>query len=296
MLRSALFSALAVLVLLPFAGAQRGLTCKDGRCEKVIFGTAPAGSRLRVNAHGPVTLEGGASPNLLYTVTVSVSARSEAEARRWLQQYAVRVVAQGSTTVFTAPGGPVTAAVSLKTPRMSGVEISTSDGAVEASGVDGPLEVDSGAGPLTVDGVRGDCKLVTGGGDVRVGQIGGALHCSTGAGHITVKTVRSGAVMETNGGAAVARWGGRVVGACAVGGCGSSPPGGVGAHHGQDGPRRSGAGDQRRRYRGQPDGRAGPRHHGRRRRPHWNRRWTGKRHQRRRRDHSREGQRHCDGA
>jgi hypothetical protein len=211
MLRSALFSTLAVLVLLPFAGAQRGLTCKDGRCEKVIYGTAPAGSRLRVNAHGPVTLEGGASPNLLYTVTVSVSARSEAEARRWLQQYAVRVVAQGSTTVFTAPGGPVMAAVSLKTPRMSGVEISTSDGAVEASGVDGPLEVDSGAGPLTVDGVRGVCKLVTGGGDVRVGQIGGALHCSTGAGHITVKTVRGEAVLETNGGDIVAnQTGGRV--------------------------------------------------------------------------------------
>jgi len=204
MLRSALFSALAVLAFLPFAGAQRGLTCKNGNCEKVIYGTAPAGSRLRINAHGPVTLTGGASPNLLYTVTVSVSARSEAEARRWLQQYAVRVVAQGSTTVFTAPSGPVMAAVSIKTPRLTGVEISTSDGAVEASGVDGSLEVDSGAGALTVDDVSGDCKLATGGGDVRVGQIGGGLRCSTGAGHITVKSVHGTAVMETNGGDIVA--------------------------------------------------------------------------------------------
>ncbi|HEV3201468.1 MAG TPA: hypothetical protein VGZ73_26395 [Bryobacteraceae bacterium] len=218
MLRSALFSALGVLALLPFAGAQRGLTCKNGKCEKVIYGTAPAGSKLRVNAHGPVALVGGTSPNLLYTVTVSVSARSEAEARRWLQQYEVRVVSQGSTTVFTAPSGPVMAAVSLKAPRLRAVEISTSDGAVEASGVDGPLEVDSGAGPLTVDDVRGDCKLATGGGDVHVGQIGGTLRCSTGAGHITVKTVHGAAVLETNGGDIVAGQAGGQVHATTGGG------------------------------------------------------------------------------
>jgi DUF4097 and DUF4098 domain-containing protein YvlB len=218
MLRSALSSALAVLAFLPFAGAQRGMTCKNGNCEKVIYGTAPAGSRLRVNAHGPVTLEGGASTSLVYSVTVTVSARSETEARRFLQQYAVRVASQGATTVFTAPGGPVTAAVSLKTPRMSAVEISTSDGAVDASGVDGPLEVDSGAGALTVDSIRGDCKLVTGGGDVRVGQVGGALRCSTGAGHITVKKVNGEAVLETNGGDIVANQTGGQVHATTGGG------------------------------------------------------------------------------
>ncbi|HTS25562.1 MAG TPA: hypothetical protein VMH81_06790 [Bryobacteraceae bacterium] len=204
MLRSALFSALAVLAFLPFAGAQKGVTCRNGTCEKVIYGVAPAASRLRVNAHGPVTLEGGTAPNLQYTVTVSISARSEAEAQRFLQQYQVRVVSQGPTTVFTAPGGPVVAAVSLKTPSLNGVQISTSDGAVEVNHVDGPLEVDSGAGALTADGVRGDCKLVTGGGDVRVGRVEGSLRCSTGAGHITVRNVGREAVLETNGGDIVA--------------------------------------------------------------------------------------------
>ncbi len=220
MLRSALFSALAVLAFLPFAGAQRGqgLTCKNGTCEKVIYGTAPIGSRLRVNAHGPVTLEGGTSTSLQYAVTVTVSARSEAEARRWLQQYTVRVDALGSTTVFTAPPGPIVATVSLKTPRLSGAEISTSDGAVEASGIDGPLAVDSGAGPLTVDGIQGDCKLVTGGGDVRVGHVGGSLRCSTQAGHITVKTVKGDAVLETNGGDIVANQTGGQVHASTGGG------------------------------------------------------------------------------
>ncbi|HLK63877.1 MAG TPA: hypothetical protein VKU19_10590 [Bryobacteraceae bacterium] len=205
MLRSALFSALAILAFLPFAGAQKGFTCKNGTCEKVIYGTAPAAARLRVNAHGPVKLQGGTSPNLQYVVTVTVSARTEAEARRWLQQYAVRVISQGDTTVLTAPNGPVVAAVLLKTPRLTGVEISTSDGAVEADGVDGPLEVDTGAGALTIDGIAGDCKLATGGGDVHVGKIGGSLRCTTGAGHITVGRVKGEAVLETIGGDIVAK-------------------------------------------------------------------------------------------
>src|SRR5271165_7570788 len=105
MRRSGLFSALAVLGFLPLAGAQPGLTCKGGRCSKVISGVAPVRSQLRVNTHGPVTFEGGASGNLSYTVTVTVNARSEAEARRLLQRYNVRTVSEGLWTVFTAPGG-----------------------------------------------------------------------------------------------------------------------------------------------------------------------------------------------
>jgi DUF4097 and DUF4098 domain-containing protein YvlB len=219
MLRSALFSALAVLAFLPFAGAQKGLTCKNGTCEKVIYGAAPATARLRVNAHGPVTLEGGAATNLLYTIVVSVSARSDAEARRILLQYSARLSSQGGTTVLTAPGGPVTTTVSIKAPRLSAVEISTSNGAVDASGVDGPLEIDSAAGPVSVDNIRGDCKLTTGGGDIKVGQIGGSLRCSTGAGHITAKSVHGEAVMETNGGDIVAtRTGGQIHATTAGGG------------------------------------------------------------------------------
>ena len=46
------------------------------------LGTVPAASRLRVNAHGPVTLEGGVAKDLSYTIRLSVNARTEAEARR----------------------------------------------------------------------------------------------------------------------------------------------------------------------------------------------------------------------
>src|SRR4051812_39075198 len=106
MRRSGLSSALAVIAALLPASAQQ-LTCKNGKCERIIYGTAPVSGRLRVNAHGPVNLEAGVAKALTYTIRVSVDARSEVEARRLLERYAVRVTSQGPWTVLTAPGGEV---------------------------------------------------------------------------------------------------------------------------------------------------------------------------------------------
>src|SRR5438309_5095924 len=101
MRRSGLSSALAVVAALLPAYAQQ-LVCKDGKCERIIYGSAPAGSRLRVNAHGPVTLEGGVSKDLSYTIRPSANARTEAAARRELLQYTVRAITQAPRTVPNA--------------------------------------------------------------------------------------------------------------------------------------------------------------------------------------------------
>ncbi|HMC58956.1 MAG TPA: hypothetical protein VKJ01_07185, partial [Candidatus Solibacter sp.] len=199
-------TALTALFLMPWAAmGQPGLARDGDRWVRVFSGSAPAGQRLRVNAHGPVTFQGGtfqgsAANRLQYTVRVSVMARTEAQAQRVLERYAVRVSPVGGWTVLTAPGGPVVSTVTVKAPWLSAVEISTSDGPVEAAGVNGPLTVDTGAGELSIDRIRGDCKAVTGGGDIRVGQVNGSLHCSSGAGRISVGTVSGEAVMETVGG------------------------------------------------------------------------------------------------
>src|ERR1041384_1990483 len=171
MRRSGLSSALALLAALLPAYPQQ-LVCKNGKGERIIYGAAPAGSRLRVNAHGPVTLEGGVSKDLSYTIRVSVNARSESEARRLLQQYAVKVETLSQWTVLTAPGGAVMTSVSVRTPRLTAATVATSDGAVDVAGIEGLLDVDTRAGNVIVDRIRGDSKLVTGGGDIQVGRVG----------------------------------------------------------------------------------------------------------------------------
>ena len=201
MLRLAHFRAAAIL-LLPLAAVpqQVGLLREGDRFVRDFKGSAPAGRRLRINAHGPVSVQPGSSNSITYTVRLSVRARTEAEARTVMQRYNVRVAPQGEWVVLTAPGGPVISTVNVKAPRLEHLVVSTSDGSVEANGIAGSLEVDTGAGELMADRIGGDCRLVTGGGDIRVGTVGGALHCSSGAGKIHVGTVRGSATLETVGG------------------------------------------------------------------------------------------------
>jgi len=192
----------AILALVPLLALAQplGLRKQGDFWEKDFYGSAPASHRLRVIAHGPVTLLAGTTPNFSYTVRVSVRARTEAEARQVLKSYMVRADRVGDTLVLTAPSGPVISTFTINAPRLEWATVSTSDGAVEASGVDGVLNAETGAGEFNIDRIRGDCKLTTHGGDVRVGTVGGALRCSTGAGKIAVGTVKGECVMESVGG------------------------------------------------------------------------------------------------
>jgi DUF4097 and DUF4098 domain-containing protein YvlB len=202
MLRSELFSAAAVLALLMPVGSgqQQALKHEGDGWVRTYTGAMPGGQRLRVNGHGPVTIECGVSREIVYSVKVSVPARTEAEARRLLARYPVHVSMMGDWVVLSTPGGRVFSTVSVRAPRIGAVEVSTTEGAVQATGVDGTLQVDSAAGELTADRIKGKCSLVTGGGAVKVGVVEGALQCRTGAGAITVKAARGETSLVTEGG------------------------------------------------------------------------------------------------
>jgi len=193
-------AAVTALLLAALNAQQTGIVRDGNRFRRDFWGTHPATHKLRINAHGPVTLQAGTSSAVSYSVSVTVRARNEAEARRVLEHYSVRVETVGDRVVVTAPGGPVISTVTVKTPRLDSAVISTSDGAVDANGVEGVLEVDTGAGELAIDRIKGDCKLVTGGGEVRVGAVGGSLYCRSGAGKIQVESVKGQAILETMGG------------------------------------------------------------------------------------------------
>src|ERR1035438_5426959 len=97
MRRPADFKTLAILLLLPLVAVPQpgGLVRQGDRFVRDFYGTAPAGRRLRINAHGPVSVQAGAANAISYTVHLSVRARTEAEARTVMQHYNARVTPQG---------------------------------------------------------------------------------------------------------------------------------------------------------------------------------------------------------
>jgi DUF4097 and DUF4098 domain-containing protein YvlB len=155
---------------------------------------------LRINAHGPVTLEGNVSGNFTFTVKVGIRARTREQAASVLEKASLGVELGNGWLVVTTPGGNATASVAMRAPRLQEAIVSSSDGAVEVYGIDGRLAVDTGADLVRADRIHGDCTLSTGGGEIRVGQVDGGLHCSTGAGSITVRSARGEVVLRTNGG------------------------------------------------------------------------------------------------
>src|ERR1035438_4551089 len=120
MLRSVHFRGLAILLLLPLVGVPQpaGLAREGDRFVRDFRGNVPAGRRLRINAHGPVSVQAGAANSISYTVHLSVRARTEAEARNVIERYNVRVTPQGEWVILTAPGGPVISTVVVKAPRL----------------------------------------------------------------------------------------------------------------------------------------------------------------------------------
>ncbi len=201
MRRLGLSNALLIAVLPLAAFAQSWLTHEGDQWVRTYNDTAPVKPRVRINSHGPVSLEGNSSPaQFVFTVKVGVRARSQAAARVLLEKLQVRAESQGEWLVVTTPGGYATSSVVMHAPRLLEAYVSSSDGQVEVTEVNGPLHVDTGANQIKVDRIHGDCGLWTGGGDIQAGRVDGSLHCTTVAGAIRSQLVGRDAVFQTNGG------------------------------------------------------------------------------------------------
>src|SRR6185312_3457162 len=159
MLRLGHSSALIIAALLAVASfGQQPLKREGDSWVRTYTGSIPAAARLRVNGHGPVTVTGGTSREITYSVKVSVMARSEAEARRIFDREAIHAEVRGDWAVLTTPGGAAMSTAVIHAPRLTLALISTTNGAVDVKGIDGSVDVNSGAGALICDRIRGDGK------------------------------------------------------------------------------------------------------------------------------------------
>src|SRR5260370_1063307 len=144
-------------------------------------GSAPAGRRLRINAHGPVSVQAGNGRNISYTVHLSVRARTDAEARSVMQRYKVRVTPHGERGLLTAPGRSWVSPVTASAPRLDDVGVSSSDGPVDSA--NGIVRVRNMAGPVKVGAAAGlHCE--SGSGGINVSNIAGGMRVSTSLGNI----------------------------------------------------------------------------------------------------------------
>lgn len=155
---------------------------------------------IRVIAVGAVTIRGGAGNELSYEVVKRAKAGSEAEARRLLGDYRVRVYRQGQWTYLVAQGSEL-ADLKLAAPRNAGeLVIETRAGAVDATQFAGVVKVESGGGRLSLDQIGTGLVAKTAAGDIVLGKIGGNCHCVTGAGTIRAENIHGEALLETGAG------------------------------------------------------------------------------------------------
>jgi len=186
--------------LVPLAApGQPDLKREGNAWSRTVTMTLSPQPRLRIEAYGPVTLEGGVPGNIQYTVKFSVAAPDEAEARRILERLELRANVVHGVATLLPPGVRAPSAVWVKAPRLDAVTISTTAGGVDVRGIDGTLNVEA-VGDLHADRVSGDCSLFTDGGEVKVGQVGAGLRCTTRAGRIEVGSARGEATLATDGG------------------------------------------------------------------------------------------------
>src|SRR5436305_1074385 len=168
-------AALGALVWAVLPAAAQPLTCRNGKCERIIYGASPSGQRLRVNAHGPVILEAGVSRDLSYVIRVSVNARTGGGGVRiGTGRGPVTAISGGGEIVVEKSGGVVTLrnmAGPVNVGSAAGVRCDSGSGGIRLTNIAGPMRVATSMGSISASllGSRiSDSYLATGNGDITV--------------------------------------------------------------------------------------------------------------------------------
>jgi len=155
---------------------------------------------IQISTVGGVSIKGAPGNQLSYTVVKRVKARNEAQARRLLSAYSIRLSRQGEVTSLVVQGGWM-ADLEVMAPQDSFlVRVKTAGGTVDAANFAGEIKAETGGGRINIDQVVGDVSAKTAGGDVTLGKIGGDVRCVSGGGTIRADNIRGEAVFATGGG------------------------------------------------------------------------------------------------
>ncbi len=198
------FPILIPVLLGAAQAAGPGLTREGAYWVEVRAGSEPlaAGGRLRISSRGAVTLNGQPRQEVSYALKIRVKARSDAEARRLVGAFGVKLTRQpGNAALLVVTRGEGTADLEVRAPRaLAETAIVTTEGALALYDLDGPVRAETGGGAVTADRIGGNLTVRTAGGDITLGTVNGFAHCTTAGGRITATLVRGDATFETGGG------------------------------------------------------------------------------------------------
>jgi len=193
----------ALLALLPAGGAcqeaqKAPLEREPGGWALTYRGSVPAARTLRINGHGPVTLEGGTGADLRIHRAVERGRALRGRSAEHPGPRAARSEARRERD-SDGTGRAGSGADSGESPALGMARIVDSDGGRRC-------QWNRGAAGRGIAQRRSDRRPDRrplhgddGGGDVRVGEVRGNLRCLTGGGKITLQTAHGEAVLETYG-------------------------------------------------------------------------------------------------
>lgn len=153
-------------------------------------------SRLNVEAVGDVTVTGSDDDSVSGTATISVRARTQAEAKKIAEQVKVETKRSGSTLyIKITRQGSVTTASSvsgsfrLSAPASADVTVNTVSGDVKIEGLGGDVAIDTVSGDIDVDDSPGKIDVNTVSGEVEtiLGEDMDAFSASTVSGDVRIE-------------------------------------------------------------------------------------------------------------
>lgn len=202
-----------VLVLLVIAtgvpaSAQQSRVYRDGRAwVEEITGTLPVARYAKVITDvGNITVQGGGSQSITYTVRKRSFTGSEQEARKQFAMFNVIAVKKMEASYLKGDWPPphniqrFNADFIIQVP--DGVEVAylrTQGGNITANNFKGRIDGETAGGNLSFDDVA-TINVKTAGGNVNVGNAAGDLAIKSGGGNIRINKVNGRVDVETGGG------------------------------------------------------------------------------------------------
>jgi hypothetical protein len=190
------------------AWAQQSRVYREGRAwVEEVSGTVPASRYVKVITDvGNITVQGGGSDGITYTIRKRSFTSSEQEARKQFGMFRVTTINKGEASYIQGDWPPphdmrrFSADFVLQVPN--GTEVAylrTQGGNITATSINGRVDAETAGGNLTLDNVGG-VKLTTAGGNVSVGNSGGDVVVRSGGGNVHVAKSNGRLDVETGGG------------------------------------------------------------------------------------------------